>query len=101
MPFTLPKIALKKPFYDIFKGFTMFYYTDKGENNMNPFQILNMLNQIQSNPMQMLSQKFNIPDGVNTNDPNAILNHLINSNQVSQNQINSIKNNPMLRQFMR
>jgi hypothetical protein len=52
-----------------------------------------MLSQIKQNPMGLLSQKFNIPDGVNVKDPNAIINHLISSGQVSQSQIDAIKNN--------
>jgi hypothetical protein len=59
---------------------------------MNVIQAFQMLNQIKSNPMSLLSQKFNIPEGVNVSDPNAIINHLIQSGQVSQNQIDSIKN---------
>ena len=59
---------------------------------MNPLQIFSMLQQMKTNPMGLLSQKFNIPDGVNLNDPNAILNHLISTGQVSQNQVDSIKN---------
>lgn len=59
---------------------------------MNVIQAFQMLNQIKTNPMGILSQKFNIPDGVNVNDPNEILKHLVESNQVTQNQIDSIKN---------
>lgn len=59
---------------------------------MNVIQAFGMLQQIQKNPMSILSQKFNIPDGVNLKDPNDIINHLVNSGQVSQSQIDSIKN---------
>lgn len=59
---------------------------------MNVIQAFQMLNQIKTNPMGILSQKFNIPDGVNVNDPNEILNHLLSSGQVQQSQIDSIKN---------
>ena len=46
----------------------------------NPLQ---MIQQIRSNPMQFLKQAgFNVPD--NLNDPNAIIQHLMNSGQVSQ-----------------
>jgi len=50
--------------------------------------MMKMFQQFKSNPMQMLSRRFNIPQGVN--DPNEILNHLVNTNQVSQDQINQI-----------
>ena len=46
---------------------------------MNPMQVFQMLNQIKTNPMGILSQKFNIPEGVNLSDPNAIINHLLSS----------------------
>ena len=60
---------------------------------MNVIQAFSMLSQIKQNPMGLLSQKFNIPDGVNVKDPNAIINHLISSGQVSQSQIEAIKSN--------
>lgn len=50
-------------------------------NNM-----LTMLNQLRQNPMQLLSRKFNLPQ--NMNDPQEIIQHLLNTNQVSQEQVN-------------
>lgn len=51
--------------------------------------IMQMVQQFKSNPMQMLMQKrMNLPQGISMNDPNAILNHLVQSGQVSQQQIN-------------
>lgn len=47
---------------------------------MNPMQ---MVQQLRSNPMQFIRQAgFNIPQ--NLSDPNAIIQHLMNSGQVSQ-----------------
>ena len=47
---------------------------------MNPMQ---MLQQLQQNPAQMLRQAgLNVPD--NLNDPNQIIQHLMNSGQISQ-----------------
>ena len=60
--------------------------------NFNIIQAFGMLQQIQQNPMSILSQKFNIPDGVNVKDPNEIINHLVNSGQVRQSEIDNIKN---------
>lgn len=56
---------------------------------MNNLQgIMQMLPQIKANPMQFLLQrKLNIPQGM-TSDPNAILNHLLQTGQISQNQVN-------------
>lgn len=58
---------------------------------MNVIQAMQMVTQLKSNPMGLLSQRFNIPEGVNVNDPNSIINHLINSGQVQQSQIDQIK----------
>jgi hypothetical protein len=45
----------------------------------------NVLSQMKRNPMQFLTQKgFNIPQ--NMNDPNAIIQYLMNTGQVSQTQ---------------
>lgn len=47
---------------------------------MNPMQ---MLQQLRANPMQALRQAgFNVPQ--NLNDPNAIIQHLMNSGQITQ-----------------
>lgn len=57
--------------------------------------ILGMLQQLQSNPLQMLSQKFNIPQDIDVNDPNAIIQHLMNTGQVSQQAYNNARNMAM------
>ena len=50
-------------------------------------QMLGMLQQLKSNPLQFLMQRrMNIPQGVN--DPQAILTHLVQTGQVSQVQVN-------------
>lgn len=59
-------------------------------NNM-----LSMLQQLQSNPMAMLSKRFNIPQGVDVSDPNAIIQHLMNTGQVSQQAYNNARNMAM------
>ena len=51
------------------------------QNNM-----LQMLAQIKSNPMAVLGQRFNLPH--NLNNPNDIIQHLLNTGQVSQAQVN-------------
>lgn len=64
--------------------------------------IIQMYNQLRQNPMSILTKRFNIPDSVNMNDPNAIIQHLINTNQVSQTQVNNcmqMKNNPIIQQI--
>ena len=60
--------------------------------------------QMMQNPMAMLSQRFNIPQDVDANDPNAIIQHLLNTNQISQAQVNNamnMRNNPAIQMLMR
>ena len=51
--------------------------------------IMDMYNQIRQNPMQLLSKRFNIPQNVDLNNPNDIIQHLLNTGQVSQAQVNN------------
>lgn len=53
---------------------------------MMPNNMLQMLAQIKSNPMAVLGQRFNLPQ--NLNNPNDIIQHLLNTGQVSQAQVN-------------
>lgn len=51
----------------------------------NPMQ---MLQALKSNPVQFLLQrKFNVPANI-ASDPNAILNHLLQTGQVTQEAVN-------------
>lgn len=62
-------------------------------NNM-----LNIFSQFMQNPMGLLSQRFNLPQ--NINDPQAIIQHLLNSGQITQDQVNQamqMRNNPMFK----
>lgn len=64
--------------------------------------IFNMLSQLRSNPAQILSQRFNVPQ--NINNPQDIIQYLLNSGQVSQDQVNQamqMRNNPMFRNFFK
>lgn len=61
----------------------------------------NIYQQFKQNPMQMLSRRFNIPQ--NMNNPNDIVQHLLNTGQVTQNQVNqamNLRNNPMIKQLI-
>lgn len=57
---------------------------------MNNLQgIMQMLPQIKANPMQFLLQrKLNIPQSM-MNDSDAIINHLLQTRQISQSQVNN------------
>ena len=73
------------------------YQQFQPHNNM-----LNMLTQFKQNPIGMLSQRFNIPQ--NMNNPNDILQHLLNSGQVSQEQVNRVmqmKNDPQIQKLLK
>ena len=62
---------------------------------MNPMQ---MLQQLRQNPAQMLRRAgLNVPD--NLNDPNQIIQHLMNSKQVTQQQYEQARQ--MAAQFRR
>ena len=64
--------------------------------------LFTMLSQLKQNPVAMLSTKFNIPQ--NMNDPNEILQHLLTTGQVSQDQVNKImqmRNDPRLQQIIK
>ena len=51
----------------------------------------NMLQLLMSNPVQVLMQRgFNVPQ--NLNDPNQIIQHLLNTGQVTQEQVNRAMN---------
>lgn len=65
--------------------------------------IIQAYQQFRTNPMQMLMRKYNIPQNIDANNPNDILQHLLNTGQVSQAQVNSLqgmRNNPMIQQLM-
>ncbi len=66
---------MANPFFNALGGATM--------GGINPIQ---MLSQLQSNPLGMLRKAgFNVPD--NINNPQAIIQHLMNSGQINQNQL--------------
>ena len=65
--------------------------------------LMGMYQQMRQNPVGMLSQRFNIPSDINTNDPQAIIEHLLNTQQISQAQVNNImrmRNNPIVQMLM-
>lgn len=71
-------------------------------NNMDMNGLMNMYQQFKTNPMQILSQRFNIPQ--NMNNPNDIIQHLLNTGQISQSQVNQamqLRNNPIFQQMMK
>lgn len=67
---------------------------------MNNNNIISMLNGLKQNPMQtLLSAKLNVPQEI-INNPQAIVQHLLSTGQVSQNQVNQamqMSNNSMFK----
>ena len=69
--------------------------------------LLAMYQKMRQNPMQLLSQRFNIPQNVNFQDPNSIIQHLLNTGQITQDQVNqanqamNMRNNPIIQQLMK
>lgn len=60
-----------------------------GGGNTN--NMIGMLNQLRANPVQFLLQKrLNIPDNL-SNDPQGIVQHLLNTGQMSQNTYNKLQ----------
>lgn len=56
---------------------------------MMPNQMLNMLQQLKANPMQFLMrQRMNVPADIPMDNPNAMINHLLKTGQITQEQIN-------------
>lgn len=61
-----------------------------------------MAQQFRQNPMAMLSQRFSIPG--NISGPQDIIQHLLNTNQITQSQLNNamqMRNDPSIRNIFR
>lgn len=58
--------------------------------------LMTMLSQLKQDPVAMLSTKYSVPQGMT--NPNEILQHLLTTGQVTQDQVNKIM---QMQQFMR
>ena len=64
--------------------------------------VLTMLNQFKKNPMAMLSQRFNIPQNIQR--PQDMVQHLLDSGQITQEQLNQtvqMSRTPQFKQYMK
>lgn len=62
--------------------------------------IMNLYHQMRNNPAQLLSSRFNLPQDIDMSDPNGIIQHLLSTGQISQGQIDNVRNNPMIQMLM-
>lgn len=70
-------------------------------NNLN--DMMNLYQRLRNNPMDLLSAKFNIPSNIDLHNPNDIIQHLLNTGQITQSQVNNVmgmKNNPIIQQLL-
>lgn len=70
-------------------------------NNLN--DTMNLYQRLRNNPMDLLSAKFNIPSNIDLHNPNDIIQHLLNTGQITQSQVNNVmgmKNNPIIQQLL-
>lgn len=51
--------------------------------------LLSMYQALTQNPAQILRRRFNIPQNVNVQNPNDIIQYLLNTGQVTQEQVNA------------
>lgn len=63
--------------------------------------LMQMVQMFKSNPIGMISQRYNIPQGMN--QPQDIIQHLLNTGQVTQEQVNQamqMRNDPQIKQLL-
>lgn len=66
-------------------------------------KMMNDYQRLRANPREVLAERFNIPNNIDVNNPNDILQYLLNTGQVSQDQVNEMmmmRNNPMIQKML-
>ncbi len=69
-------------------------------NNPMVNSMVNAYQQYRNNPMEAVRSMYNIPDDIDESNPDAIIQHLYNTQQISQqqlNRVNSLRNNPLIK----
>ena len=64
--------------------------------------LVSLLQKLKSNPFDLLSQRYRLPQ--NMTDPNEILQYLLNTKQVSQQQVDRVmqmKNDPQIQNLFK
>lgn len=71
---------------------------------MNPMNMMSLLNKLTQNPAQTLIESgLNVPQNL-ANNPQSIVQHLLNTGQISQSQVNQamqMKDNPMFKNLFK
>lgn len=67
-------------------------------NNLNG--LMSIYQNLRTNPIGVLAQRFNIPTGIDASSPQNIIQHLLNTGQVTQAQVNNamaMRDNPVIK----
>ena len=72
-------------------------------NNPQFNSMVSAYEQYRADPMQAVRATYNIPEDIDTSNPDNIIQHLYNTGQVTpqqMNRINSLRNNPLIMKLM-
>ena len=72
-------------------------------NNPMLNSMVNVYQQYRNNPMEAVRSMYDVPDDIDESNPDAIIQHLYNTQQISQqqlNRINSLRNNPLISKLL-
>ena len=76
------------------------------QNNI--FSIMSQYGSFMQNPQALLKSRFNLPQNVNLNNPQEVMQSLLNNGSISQSQLNQanqmaqqIRNNPAFQNMFR
>ena len=69
-------------------------------NNPMINSMVNVYQQYRNNPMEAVRGTYNVPDDIDESNPDAIIQHLYNTQQITPqqlNRVNSLRNNPIIK----
>ena len=72
-------------------------------NNPTVNSMVNIYQQYRNNPMEAVRSMYDVPADIDESNPDAIIQHLYNTQQISQqqlNRINSLRNNPLISKLL-
>lgn len=72
-------------------------------NNPMVDNMINVYQQYRNNPMDAVHSIYDVPDNIDTSDPNNIIQHLYNTGQITPQQLNranSLRNNPIISRLL-